>query len=145
VLGPRQAASRQGAFLQRIPEAAEWLGEDSRAGETLADDPAELRRQLDQLTAEESESLLLELVRTRAATVLDHPSTEAIGPESLFADLGFSSFTAIQMRNALCAATGLDVPLVAVFDHPTPAAIARLLRAELTAGADAAVMEGSQT
>jgi len=145
VLGPRQAASRQGAFLQRIPEAAEWLGEDSRAGETLADDPAELRRQLDQLTAEESESLLLELVRTRAATVLDHPSTEAIGPESLFADLGFSSFTAIQMRNALCAATGLDVPLVAVFDHPTPAAIARLLRAELTAGVDAAVMEGSQT
>ncbi|MGF7233720.1 MAG: type I polyketide synthase, partial [Frankia sp.] len=145
VLAPQQGGIGQGALLQRIPAAREYL-EDLEGTADLAapNDPAALRRQLLELSDEQSETVLLELVRGRAATVLDHPSVDAIEPEATFVDLGFSSYTAIQMRNELCAATGLDVPVVVVFEHPTPTAIARLLRAELAASAEP-VLEGSQS
>ncbi len=150
VLAPPQAEIGQGAFLRRIPEARPYLSDlEGTAAPAALNDPAALRRQLVELSDEQSEKVLLELVRERAATVLDHSSTDAIEPEATFFDLGFSSYTAIQMRNELCAATGLDVPIVVVFEHPTPTAVARLLRSELAASAGppteskSPVMEGS--
>nr|WP_254897653.1 acyl carrier protein [Kitasatospora sp. NA04385] len=54
-------------------------------------------------------------------------------PERSFADVGFDSMLAVRFRNALCEATGLAVPPTAVFDHPTPEALAAHLDAELSA------------
>ncbi|MFD4790036.1 type I polyketide synthase [Streptomyces sp. NPDC058459] len=76
---------------------------------------------------------LLDLVREHAAEVLGHASPELIDAEDNFLDIGFSSFTALEVRNRLCEATGLPLPPVLLFDHPTPAAVARFMEERLTA------------
>ncbi|HEX5401274.1 MAG TPA: SDR family NAD(P)-dependent oxidoreductase [Pseudonocardiaceae bacterium] len=81
----------------------------------------------------ESEQLrvLLDLVRTAAAEV----GGAEIAPDRAFKDLGFTSTHAVQLRNKLIEATGLPLPATLVFDHPTSAAIAIELRAQVLGGA----------
>ncbi|WP_405757413.1 type I polyketide synthase [Streptomyces sp. NBC_01420] len=76
---------------------------------------------------------LLDLVRLHAADVLGHASPESIAAEDNFLDIGFSSFTALEVRNRLCEATGLVLPPVLLFEHPTPSAVAGFIRDELAA------------
>ncbi|MFF1903702.1 type I polyketide synthase [Kitasatospora sp. NPDC058218] len=82
------------------------------------------------LAAAEQETLLLELVRTHAATVLGHAGPEAIRSGTAFRDSGFDSLTSVELRNRLREATGLKLAATVVFDHPTPLAFARYLHAE---------------
>ncbi len=86
---------------------------------------------LAELSEVERTRTLLRLVREHAAAVLGHADTAGIGDRTPFKELGFDSLTAVEFRNSLAAAAGLSLPSTMVFDHPTPAALADLLRQEL--------------
>ncbi|MGB7163323.1 MAG: SDR family NAD(P)-dependent oxidoreductase [Mycobacterium sp.] len=75
---------------------------------------------------------LTTLVNTATATVLAHPDPAGLDAERTFKELGTDSLTAIELRNALTQQTGLTLPPTLIFNHPTPAALARHLIEVLT-------------
>ncbi|MFF0558997.1 SDR family NAD(P)-dependent oxidoreductase, partial [Streptomyces sp. NPDC004266] len=103
-----------------------------------------LAERLGGVPEEERERLVLDLVRETAALVLGHGDTGLIDDEHSFKELGFDSLTAVEFRNRLSAATGLRLPTTVVFDHPSPAALATLLRTRAEeAAAKAAAAPGT--
>jgi acyl transferase domain-containing protein len=90
-----------------------------------------LARRLAAVPASERERTTLELVRAETAAVLGHPSPAAIDARRAFKQLGFDSMLAMELRKRLSAATGLRLAATLAFDHPTPAAVARHLLAEI--------------
>ncbi|MFI6158262.1 type I polyketide synthase, partial [Kitasatospora sp. NPDC051170] len=96
-----------------------------------ADGPSALLARLAGLSEAEQELALLELVLAKTALTLGHDSPTTVGPEDDFMDLGFSSLSAIELRNQLNRATGLALPAAAVYDLPTPSDLAAYLRQEL--------------
>ncbi|MGW4350522.1 SDR family NAD(P)-dependent oxidoreductase [Nocardia sp. NPDC004582] len=78
------------------------------------------------------DSALVDFVRTVAAGILGHASSEAVAPQQAFQQLGFDSLSAIEFRNQLNTATGLQLPATLIFDYPTPRAVADFIGAQLT-------------
>ncbi|GDY59340.1 hypothetical protein SVIO_099630 [Streptomyces violaceusniger] len=124
------------ALVSDIPEARELLTD--MTGTTGRPAPGhELRDQLAGRPDEEQRLLLLDLIRTHAASALGHFSAESVEPGRAFRDLGFDSLTAIELRNRLDLATGLSLPATLIFDYPTAEVLADHLWREL-GGAHAA-------
>ncbi|TDV34218.1 type I polyketide synthase, partial [Actinophytocola oryzae] len=90
-----------------------------------------LGRQLTGLSEAEQLAVTLAVVRTDVAAVLGHASPDAVEPHRAFNEMGFDSLTAVELRNRLNTTTGLQLSATAVFDHPTPAALAEHVRAEV--------------
>ncbi|AXI80223.1 acyltransferase domain-containing protein [Peterkaempfera bronchialis] len=89
-----------------------------------ADEPVALRRQWEDALEEQRTELLLALVREQAAAALGHTDPAQVGDQDRFQDIGFSSFSVLDLRNRLVTATGLELGPVVAFDHPTPAELA---------------------
>jgi acyl transferase domain-containing protein/aryl carrier-like protein len=75
------------------------------------------------------EEVALTVVREQIAAVLGHPSLDAIDPERNLLELGFDSLGAVELRNRLAAAAGVQMAATAAFEHPTPVALATHLLA----------------
>lgn len=88
---------------------------------------------LAKLAAEDRRTRLLALIAQGIGEVLGHPDPAAIPGDTEFLALGFDSLTAVEMGSRLAASTGIRLPSTAVFDHPTPMALAEHLSACLVA------------
>ncbi|AZM44501.1 6-deoxyerythronolide-B synthase [Streptomyces sp. WAC 06738] len=123
-----------GSLLRVIPGAGGAGAAESGAREPDADGAgplgeaaARLRHRLDTAPAAQRAELLLELLRDAAAQVLGHADTAEIPADAQFTELGFSSFTALELCNRVAAVSGLQIPPMAIFDNPTPQALAGYL------------------
>ncbi|WP_373431704.1 type I polyketide synthase [Streptomyces achromogenes] len=131
---PAFTSRRPSPLLTTLPQAAEILAaleapsEPSPAGATLT----ALAERVAALPPQGRADALLEHVRRAAGKALGHHDTTAMGADRAFRDMGFDSLTAVELRNTLIKDTGLALPATLVFDHPTPAALAQHLDAELS-------------
>ncbi|WP_344570921.1 type I polyketide synthase, partial [Streptomyces axinellae] len=105
------------------------VGHDAAGSASAA--PSSWAERLAGLDEAEQSQLLLDLVRGHVSAVLGHPQSGG-DDERPFKELGFDSLTAVELRNRLNTATGLRLTATLVFDHPTPAALARHLREQVT-------------
>ncbi|ROQ57385.1 acyl transferase domain-containing protein [Streptomyces sp. 840.1] len=90
-----------------------------------------LTQRLAALPDADRDGVILREVRSVAAAVLGHRSGEAIDPHALFTELGFDSLGAVEFRNRLAQLAGLELPLTLIFDHPTAADVAKLVRSRI--------------
>ncbi|MBT2210871.1 type I polyketide synthase [Actinomadura sp. NEAU-AAG7] len=84
------------------------------------------------LPPRERDREVLNLVRAEVGRALGFAASDTPATDRAFKDLGFTSLTALQLRNRLSAVTGLRLPASLVFDHPTPEAVAAYLVGELS-------------
>ncbi|GAB1639966.1 SDR family NAD(P)-dependent oxidoreductase [Krasilnikovia sp. MM14-A1259] len=97
------------------------------------------------LTPAERREAVRDIVLDQAALVLGMAGPGAIDAGRTFRDVGFDSLTAVELRNRLNAATGLRLPATAVFDHPTPTALAEFVAGEITGEARTEIARASVT
>ncbi|XTZ17354.1 type I polyketide synthase [Micromonospora echinospora] len=124
---PAFTAVRPAPLLRGVPEAAEADGPGGPAGATVSDPARALRDRLAAAPAADRHRILLDLVRAHVATVLGHASPGAIEADRDFLELGFDSLTALELRDALRQDTGAELSATLLFDHPSPADLARHL------------------
>ncbi|MET8183756.1 SDR family NAD(P)-dependent oxidoreductase, partial [Streptomyces sp. NPDC005336] len=144
-LDTRALAAQTTGILPTPLRALATAGGSGRARPTAAPggQDSDWTGRLGGLPATEQHRLLLNLVRSHAATVLGHADPGVVHPDTPFKDLGFDSLTAVELRNRLAAATGLRLPAALIFDHPEAAVLAEHLRRELSPGGEVVAPTGS--
>ncbi|MFI6575114.1 type I polyketide synthase [Nocardiopsis sp. NPDC050513] len=95
--------------------------------------PTDVAARVAALPDTERERVLLVEVRTHLAVALGHePGESRLDAHRPFTEFGIDSLTGLELRNRLGTALGIRVPGTAVFDHPTPHALARFLADQLS-------------
>ena len=108
------------------------------AGTAAIADGAALVARLGSMSEAEGSRMLTDLVRGHVATVLSHPSADAVDMTRPFSELGFDSLAAVELRNRLEHESGLRLSATLAFDHPTAAALAGYLYQALAPAAPTA-------
>ncbi|MFG3422677.1 type I polyketide synthase [Micromonospora sp. NPDC048063] len=124
-------ATRPGPLISDLPDVRRLQAAEKVAGVEAGDGPDSLRERFAGLPAAERLAVLLGLVRSQVAAVLNYPSAESVDEHRAFRELGFDSVTAVELRNRLGSATGVALPVTLVFDYPTPTTLAEYLFAEV--------------
>ncbi|MER6417786.1 type I polyketide synthase [Streptomyces sp. NPDC001137] len=99
--------------------------EKARPGSEQPWEPGAWRRVLARLPAGQREDRLTELMSADVAAVLGHPDADALPTGRSFAELGFDSLMAVQVRNRLSMALRLRLSAAVLFEHPTAQGLAR--------------------
>jgi acyl carrier protein len=86
---------------------------------------------LDAAPESEKMGVIVAFVRTQVAKVLGLTSSATLAQRTPFTDLGLDSLMAVELRNGLAQATGLELRASIVFDHPCIEEIANYLGAAL--------------
>ncbi|MDT0543551.1 type I polyketide synthase [Streptomyces lonegramiae] len=135
VVAPFRLDTAMLEHLSDVPPILRHLvrGPARRAAHRGAPQPTELAARLAGAAEAERPRILVELVRGRVAAVLGYAATSQIEEDQAFKDLGFDSLTALELRNALNAATGLRLSATLIFDYPTIRELAGHLHDELVA------------
>ncbi|MET7656516.1 beta-ketoacyl synthase N-terminal-like domain-containing protein, partial [Streptomyces sp. NPDC005486] len=126
VAQPQLAAMRADVSMPgdgEVPALLAELIDIPRAAGAAPDERATglLRARLEGLPEAEQQRALRELVAEQVAAIT---AAAAPDPGRSFKELGFTSATAVALRNLLTRATGLRLPVTLAFDQPTPAAVA---------------------
>jgi hypothetical protein len=96
---PGYTLARRRPLIEDIPEVARVLREEAEPADGEDDSAGSaFRAELARLSAPEQHDRLLQLVRTEAAGVLTHQTTDEITAGRPFKDLGFDSLTAMERR-----------------------------------------------
>jgi acyl carrier protein len=129
---PAFTLRRPSPLIEGLPEVAHALAGGATEGD---DSPGNaggaLTEQLLVLPRAEQDQVLVDLVRSEAAGVLNYPSADDLPPDRAFSDLGADSLTAIELRDRLGVAVGQRLSATLLFDHTTPSAVASHLRSLL--------------
>ncbi|MEM7050084.1 MAG: type I polyketide synthase [Acidobacteriota bacterium] len=83
--------------------------------------------------AGERRELMATRVQREAVRVMMLPAGQALDRRSALSDLGLDSLMAVELRNGLSAACGVDLPATVLFDHPSVEALSDHLVALLGA------------
>lgn len=107
------------------PTAAGQIGASDGGAELLASSGFAAR--LAGRSADEQLAAAIEVVCEHAAAVLGRDGAARLDAGQAFADSGFNSLSAVELRNRLTAVTAVTLPATAIFDHPTPTELAQYL------------------
>ena len=81
---------------------------------------------------------VVDVVEGHVRSVLGHRPGTRLAADHTFAELGFDSLLAVELRNRLSTEAGTRLPSTLIYDHPTCAALAAYLLADLGPATDAA-------
>ncbi|SEO46720.1 Acyl transferase domain-containing protein [Amycolatopsis saalfeldensis] len=127
-----------GSVTLRRAELPETVGTakraTTRARRTVVEMPV-----AEPASLELTEKGLRQFVLDRAAALLGYDGTDVIDPDAHFLEFGFDSLTAVELRNVIAQAAQVTLPASVVFDHRTPAGLAKHLLGLLTGGGPAEV------
>ncbi|MET9258046.1 acyl carrier protein [Streptomyces sp. NPDC003717] len=89
----------------------------------------DLEARLAAATPEERGRLLTDTIRTQAGTLLN----TTLADDSNFLDNGLNSLTALELTKTLMTLTGMEIPMVAIVENPSPEQLAQHLNQEFAA------------
>ncbi|MGW2517340.1 SDR family NAD(P)-dependent oxidoreductase [Streptomyces sp. NPDC001617] len=110
----------RGLVPRQRPAAGTGEPDTEQVGE-----PGAWRKVLAELPGAQREGRLAELMRADVAAVLGYPDVDSLPDGKSFAELGFDSLMAVQIRNRLSMALRLRLSAAVVFEHPTAEGLAR--------------------
>jgi acyl transferase domain-containing protein len=106
-----------------LPSILKHLVEEQQRQATSTPTGQTLLQKISQTSDEERYEILKNLIESEIKPILGSVPAD----EQRFSDLGIDSLMAVELRNKLRSATGLELPVAVVFDYPTINQLARFL------------------
>ncbi|MFL0704968.1 acyl carrier protein, partial [Cylindrospermopsis raciborskii] len=98
-----------------LPSILEFLVEEQQRQISSTTTPQTVLQKISQTSHEDRYEILKNLIKSEIETIIKSVPSD----EQMFSDLGIDSLMAIELRNKLRSAIGLELPVAIVFDHPT--------------------------